>query len=206
MKTFNVPQFYNGFYCYFESICSSFDKVTKFTLFCLHPQECYVKGEVCGEEENKQKEGLFFYHRGSFPFYLFPFPLFFHFFPLFLFFWFSLMMTQQRHDNKGNITIVIRAQSFKWSTTTKGKEGREDLRHCYCANHGCEYFIHSKAIIVIEVVAEGAKKGVHQGEVSMGEVEFHYHHRRVLKFSQPFLSLKSLVHFGVLGVSNQTQG
>jgi hypothetical protein len=38
MKTLNVPQFYNGFCCYFKSICSSFDKVIKlFTLFCLHP-------------------------------------------------------------------------------------------------------------------------------------------------------------------------
>ncbi len=37
MKTFNVPQFYNGFCCYFKSI-SSFDKVIKlFTLFWLHP-------------------------------------------------------------------------------------------------------------------------------------------------------------------------
>ncbi len=35
MKTFNVSQFYNGFYCYFKSICSNFDKL--FTLFCLHP-------------------------------------------------------------------------------------------------------------------------------------------------------------------------
>jgi hypothetical protein len=38
MKTFNVPQLYNGFCCYFRSICSSFDKVIKlFTLSCLHP-------------------------------------------------------------------------------------------------------------------------------------------------------------------------
>jgi hypothetical protein len=37
MKTFNVPQFYNGFCCYFKSICSSFDKVIKFTLSNLHP-------------------------------------------------------------------------------------------------------------------------------------------------------------------------
>ncbi len=37
MKTFNVPQFYNGFYCYFKSTCSSFNKVLKlFTLSCLH--------------------------------------------------------------------------------------------------------------------------------------------------------------------------
>ncbi len=37
MKTFNVPQFYNGFCCYFKYICSIFDKVIKFTLFNLHP-------------------------------------------------------------------------------------------------------------------------------------------------------------------------
>jgi hypothetical protein len=38
MKTLNVPQFYNGFCCYFKYICCSFDKVIKlFTLFCLHP-------------------------------------------------------------------------------------------------------------------------------------------------------------------------
>ncbi len=38
MKTFNVPQFYNGFCCYLKSICSSFDKAIKlFTLFYLHP-------------------------------------------------------------------------------------------------------------------------------------------------------------------------
>jgi hypothetical protein len=38
MKTFNVPQFYNGFCYYFKFICSSFDKVIKlFTLFCVHP-------------------------------------------------------------------------------------------------------------------------------------------------------------------------
>jgi hypothetical protein len=39
MKTFNVPQFYNGFYCYFKSTYSRFDKVIKlFTLSCLHPK------------------------------------------------------------------------------------------------------------------------------------------------------------------------
>ncbi len=38
MKTFNVPQFCNGFCCYFKSTCLSFDKVIKlFTLTCLHP-------------------------------------------------------------------------------------------------------------------------------------------------------------------------
>jgi hypothetical protein len=38
MKTFNVPQFYNGFCCYFKSICFSFDKVFKlFILSCWHP-------------------------------------------------------------------------------------------------------------------------------------------------------------------------
>ncbi len=38
MKSFNVPQFYNGFCCYLKSTCSSFDKVIKlFTLSCLHP-------------------------------------------------------------------------------------------------------------------------------------------------------------------------
>jgi len=37
MKAFNVPQFYNGFYCYFKSTCSSFDKVIKsFTLFAYN--------------------------------------------------------------------------------------------------------------------------------------------------------------------------
>ncbi len=37
MKTFNVPQFYNGLCCYFKSTCSSFDKVVKlFALSCLH--------------------------------------------------------------------------------------------------------------------------------------------------------------------------
>ncbi len=37
MKTFNVPQFYNGFCCYSKYISSSFDKIIKlFTLFCLH--------------------------------------------------------------------------------------------------------------------------------------------------------------------------
>jgi hypothetical protein len=42
MKTFNVLQFYNGFFCYFKSTCSSFDKVIKlFTLFCLHPLKSY---------------------------------------------------------------------------------------------------------------------------------------------------------------------
>ncbi len=36
MKTFNVPQFCNGFCYYFMSISSNFDKVMKlFTLFCL---------------------------------------------------------------------------------------------------------------------------------------------------------------------------
>ncbi len=41
MKTFNVPQFYNGFCCYFKSTCSDFDMVTKlFTLFRLHPIQC----------------------------------------------------------------------------------------------------------------------------------------------------------------------
>jgi hypothetical protein len=38
MKTFNVPQFYNGFCSYFKFICSSFDEVIMlFILFCLHP-------------------------------------------------------------------------------------------------------------------------------------------------------------------------
>jgi hypothetical protein len=37
MKTFNVPQFYNGFCCYFKSICSSFDKVIKVNWSYLHP-------------------------------------------------------------------------------------------------------------------------------------------------------------------------
>jgi hypothetical protein len=38
MRTFNVPQFYNGFCCYLKSICSSFDKVIKlFTIYFLHP-------------------------------------------------------------------------------------------------------------------------------------------------------------------------
>jgi hypothetical protein len=39
MKTFNVPQFDNGFCYYFKSICFSFDKVIEFTLFNLHPFE-----------------------------------------------------------------------------------------------------------------------------------------------------------------------
>ncbi len=44
MKTFNVPQFYNGFCCYFKSTCSSFDKVIKlFTLSCLHPNSTWVR-------------------------------------------------------------------------------------------------------------------------------------------------------------------
>jgi hypothetical protein len=43
MKTFNVPQFYNGFYCYFKCTCSNFDKVIKlFTLFCLHPPRHFI--------------------------------------------------------------------------------------------------------------------------------------------------------------------
>ncbi len=37
MKTFNVPQFCNGFCCYLKSICLNFDKVIKFILSCLHP-------------------------------------------------------------------------------------------------------------------------------------------------------------------------
>jgi hypothetical protein len=37
MKTLNVPQFYNGFCCYFKYVCSSFDKVIKFTLSNLRP-------------------------------------------------------------------------------------------------------------------------------------------------------------------------
>jgi hypothetical protein len=38
MKTFNVPQFYNGFCCYFKSICSSFNNIIElFILFYLHP-------------------------------------------------------------------------------------------------------------------------------------------------------------------------
>jgi len=38
MKKFNVFQFYNGFYCYFKSTYSNFDKVIKlFTLSYLHP-------------------------------------------------------------------------------------------------------------------------------------------------------------------------
>jgi hypothetical protein len=48
MKTFNVPQFYNGFCYYFNFICSSFDKVIKlFTLTCLHPLllETIIGGE-----------------------------------------------------------------------------------------------------------------------------------------------------------------
>ncbi len=37
MKTYNISQFYNGFFCYFESTCSSFDKVIKlFTLSCAY--------------------------------------------------------------------------------------------------------------------------------------------------------------------------
>jgi hypothetical protein len=37
MKTFNVPQFHNGF-CYFKSTCSNFDKVIMlFILSYLHP-------------------------------------------------------------------------------------------------------------------------------------------------------------------------
>lgn len=43
----------------------------------------------------------------------------------------------------------------------KGKEGGEDSPHCYCANHGFECFIRSKAVIAIEVVTKGAKNGVH---------------------------------------------
>jgi hypothetical protein len=44
MKTFNVPQFYNGFCCYFKFIRSSFDEVIKFfTLFCLHPIIAHFK-------------------------------------------------------------------------------------------------------------------------------------------------------------------
>ncbi len=39
MKTFTISLFYNGFCCYFKSICSSFDKVIKlFILSCLHPK------------------------------------------------------------------------------------------------------------------------------------------------------------------------
>jgi hypothetical protein len=42
MKTFNVPQFYNGFCWYFKSTCSKFDKVIKlFTLSCLHHSSIY---------------------------------------------------------------------------------------------------------------------------------------------------------------------
>jgi hypothetical protein len=38
MKKLNVPQFYNGFCCYFKFTCSSFDNVIKlFTLSCLDP-------------------------------------------------------------------------------------------------------------------------------------------------------------------------
>ncbi len=41
MKTFNVPLFYNGFCCYFNSTCFSFDKIIKlFTLSWLHPLHC----------------------------------------------------------------------------------------------------------------------------------------------------------------------
>jgi len=37
MKTFNVPQFCNGFCCYLKCTHFSFDKVIKlFTLSCLH--------------------------------------------------------------------------------------------------------------------------------------------------------------------------
>jgi len=37
MKTLNVPQFYKGFCCYFESTYYNFDKAIKlFTLSCLH--------------------------------------------------------------------------------------------------------------------------------------------------------------------------
>ncbi len=44
MKTFNVPQFNNGFYCYFESTCSSFHKVVKlFTLSYLHLESLFIK-------------------------------------------------------------------------------------------------------------------------------------------------------------------
>jgi hypothetical protein len=38
MKTFNVPQFYNGICYYFKSTCFNFDKVIKlFTLSYLQP-------------------------------------------------------------------------------------------------------------------------------------------------------------------------
>ncbi len=37
MKTFNVPQFYSKFYCYFKFTCFSFDKVIKlFTLYLAY--------------------------------------------------------------------------------------------------------------------------------------------------------------------------
>jgi hypothetical protein len=41
MKARDVPQFYNGFSCYFKYMCSNFDKVIKlFTLSCLLPIQC----------------------------------------------------------------------------------------------------------------------------------------------------------------------
>jgi hypothetical protein len=41
MKTFNVPQFYDGFCCYLKSTCSNFENVIKlFSLSCLHPIIC----------------------------------------------------------------------------------------------------------------------------------------------------------------------
>jgi hypothetical protein len=48
MKTFNVPQFYNGFCCYFKSTCSSFDKVINlFILSYLHPYVVFQKDVPC---------------------------------------------------------------------------------------------------------------------------------------------------------------